>query len=157
MRIKKSEWDEPAVVTVEFAVAAERSADAASVAAAEFRFAAVARSAALLVGIVTAVVVVVAAPAARNALAVVALEVGRFAGMDVRIGARIRFVLAGRTVAVAVAFPRQRDAATRTAPEVVVRARTLGARHRFIRSIIHPSINQYSISHQNASMTINLK
>lgn len=73
------------------------------------------------VGIVTAIVVVIAAPSTGDALAVVALEVGGLARMDVRIGARIRLVLTGGAVAVAVALPRQRDATTRTATEVVVR------------------------------------
>jgi len=68
-----------------------------------------------------------------NALAVVALEVGRLARVDVRIAARVRLVLAVGAVLVAVALPRQQNAAARTAPEVVLRTRPLRAVLRLVR------------------------
>lgn len=55
--------------------------------------------------------------------------------MHVGIGAGVGLVLALRTVLVAVAFPRLRDAPARKAAEVVLGARALGAVHRLVRAV----------------------
>lgn len=62
------------VVAVELSVAAQRAADTTAVSATEFRLAAVARCATLLIRSVATIVVVVAAPAPRNTFVVLTLK-----------------------------------------------------------------------------------
>jgi len=78
--------------------------------AAELALRAVAADAVELVGSVAAVIIIVTAPSAGNAAAVVTLEVGRLARGALAVGRLVaRVVLPA--VRVAVAFPRRRNAA----------------------------------------------
>ena len=61
------------VVAVELAVAAQRTADAPTISAAEFTFTAIPRRAASLIRSIAAIIIVIAAPSTRNAFVVVAL------------------------------------------------------------------------------------
>ena len=101
-----------AVVAVELSVALERAAYAASVSTAEFRLAAVAGHAAAFIGIVSAIIVVITAPASGDTFTVVALEVGRLARVDVGIATSERLVLTLGAIFIAVALPRRRNATT---------------------------------------------
>ena len=62
------------IVAIEFAVAAQRAADTATVSAPEFGLAAVAWSAAFFIRSISAVVIVITTPTTRYAFVVVALK-----------------------------------------------------------------------------------
>lgn len=135
------------VLAVKLSVTLPRASNATSVLASELALGTVPRFASDLIRVVAAVVVEIAVPPTGNAPIVVTLEVGRIAGVILLIAARRRFILATGAVVIAVALPRQRNASTRIASQLIGRTRsflTVGRLVRFIAAVVivvaHPHV-----------------
>lgn len=107
------------IFTIEFPIAPLYTSNAMLIVAPELGFRAISRLATGFIRPVPAVVIVVAAPSARDALVIRALEVSGIARVELGFAARVRLVLARRAVGVPVALPRLRDAPSRAAPEQI--------------------------------------